>query len=261
MEATIKGTWIEVTCPRCGRAARVEGALAGRKTSCDLCQEVIRVPATAASLTVAPEAASVATELAPVAPMPPGRPHDARFAPPARPVSDARDLEYERHLVALAIWQRVWCVLGLIAAGLIFVTTSRVGAAFGAPVSLAVKAAAWPFVFAVTSGALGHYLARYHHAARLLTVLLAGASALLALRAGLGPVTLLQVAFDVAVILVLMNPRSARLCTPEYHEVVARTPGVSVPWWSSPFFWIPALMTALVLFVALLGGAALLALR
>lgn len=254
---------LELTCPGCGRATLVEATR--RKASCSLCQEVIRVPGPALT---APVAAPIAAQVA--APGPAENLPDSLFEPPAahrrsRAVtpapmressSSSRDLETEAHLVAIAIWQRVWCVLGLIFAFALYKLTVSLSAHFGMTAPGALRVVAMPVLGALASGALGHYLARYHAPARLLTVGLAGLTVAATLWSGISFLSIVSCLFDVAVIVVLVNPRSVRVCTPEYRDEVARTADVSVPWASSPFFWIPAVLTLLLVGVALFSALA-----
>jgi hypothetical protein len=165
----------------------------------------------------------------------------------------ARDAGMEAHLRAIAIWQRISGLLGLLGCGLLLV----LGAAGGVPGG-ALGAALLPVLLvAAATLALGQGLWSYWAAARWVMLalqvlpILGGLHGLATLPGALKLAALLQLAWPVAVGLVLLSARTAAICTPEYRALVARTPRVSVPWPFSPFFWIPALLLGLALLVCL----------
>lgn len=208
MATTLKT--LEVKCPGCGRQTQVDAQLAGRRMSCSRCNAVTRVPA-------------------------------------ARPATPAvqRDVDAEAHVVAMAVWQRITCMLGVIFSAWTFMSLTSLA---GAPASLAVAAIALPLGVSVCYGALGFFLARYHHAARLITIVLSIVAILGTVLTGPSLLSVIPIGYNAAMIVVLLGERSAALCTTEYRQRVERTPGVSVPWAASPFFYLP-----IVMFVAALG--------
>lgn len=209
---------LELKCSGCGRQVQVDAQLTGRKTSCPLCKEVIRVPSSGRA--PAPE--------------------------PARRTIQ-RDLSAESHLVALAIWQRITCMLGVVFVGWTLMSLSGLGA----PAALVGAAVALPLAVSVACGALGFFLMKYSNVARMLTAALSAFGILATVLGGPSLASVIPLGFHTAVLAVLLSDRSAALCTPEYRERVARTPGESVPWARSPFFYIPALLLLIgVAFVA-----------
>lgn len=212
---------LELKCQGCGRQVQVDAQLAGRKTACSLCGEVIRVPSS-------------------------GR---APAREPARPAIE-RDLEAEAHLVALAIWQRIGCMLGLVFVAWTFMTLSALS---GVPAGFVAATVALPLAISVAYGALGFFLIKYNQVARVLTAALSGLGILATVVGGLSLASVIPLGFHTAVMVVLLRERSVALCTPEYRERVARTPGESVPWARSPFFYIPALLLLIALAFVVAG--------
>ena len=170
------------------------------------------------------------------------------WKPVDRPAT-LRDPSYERHIVAIGGWNMFAGVLSVLAC--VVGALLHPAALIALPIALAI--------FAV-----GYGLNRYSNVCRWLTVGLAGLSLLSSAFAVLGGESLLSVglnvAWNVAIIAVLCSARASGIFTPKFRNVVARTPGVPVPWWSSPFFWIPAVVLLLALGLLVLGAGAFLAL-
>jgi hypothetical protein len=181
----------------------------------------------------------------------------------------SRDVDQERHVRAIAFWWRLSAVLGLVA----LVGALLVSALGGIPLRLVLPMLIVPALTTGVSWVLGQALWRYHDAGRWVAIALNGLGVVLGvggilsvlsqgavLLAGAG---LIQVAWPAAIVQCLLSPRSAALCTAEYREAVERSPGVSVPWWTSPFFLVPVALCGLALLalLAALGGGLLLARR
>ena len=170
-----------------------------------------------------------------------------------------RDRWMEAHLRALSIWDRVLGVLCII--GTVWMVGDGVG------LSIDSFSRHLPFVIQVvmfgSSGILlyliGHFLARYRNVARI------GAGIVMALRmlgilAGLVELNslsdlisiLISTAWTVAVLWALFNKRAVRICTENYRLLVSRTPRVVPPTFKSPFFWVPLILTAIMLVIILL---------
>ncbi|HBP21445.1 MAG TPA: hypothetical protein DEA08_27110 [Planctomycetes bacterium] len=155
-----------------------------------------------------------------------------------------RDLAAEAHVRALACWQMIpgaFFVLVnlLLAAVLVVLAPPQVASATVLPLLLvALPLASLTF-------ACGYCLWRYHNWARWLNVTLSGLGLLGGALSLLGELnayallgTLLNAAWQGAVIYVLVS--KAHVFEPAYRDaaLASRRP---VRYWTSPFFWIPAL--------------------
>jgi hypothetical protein len=125
---------------------------------------------------------------------------------------------------------------------------------------------------------LGHHLAKYSNAARIIAAVLTILGILATVCNGLGTmagvagagrgdapagammimllVVLLQGAYYVAQAWALLNSRSGAICTDQYKSLVAQTPSEQPPTYSSPFFWIPLVLLVLGCLIGALGGVA-----
>lgn len=169
-----------------------------------------------------------------------------------------RDVRQEEHLRAIAVWQRIGGLLGLIGSGLMLVMGVASGAGAGAvilPLFLGAVAAA---ALAVGQG-LWDYRAWGRWAVTALQglPLLGGAFALLSGSGVLGP--LVQIGWAAAIVAALLSERTSAICTDGYRARVERSPQVTIAWWTSPFFFVPAALLVLGLIAALVmfGGLAL----
>lgn len=164
-----------------------------------------------------------------------------------------RDLKSEAHVRALAFWQMLPGALGVVfnliaAALLVALAPPQLASATVLPLLLiGLPICALSFGF-------GYCLWRYHDWARWLTVILSALGllgGLVGLLGGLNVYTLLGTALGAAwhgsVINVLVN--RPHLFEPAYRDaaLASRRP---VPFWSSPFFWIPAALFVLGLVAA-----------
>lgn len=164
-----------------------------------------------------------------------------------------RDLAGEAHVRALACWQMVPGSLGVLlnliaAALLVALAPPQVASATVLPLLLvALPICALSFGF-------GYCLWRYHNWARWVTVILSGLALLGGVSSLLGGINaytflgaLIGAAWHGSVINVLVS--KPHLFEPAYREAAlnSRRP---VPFWTSPFFWIPALVFLIALIAA-----------
>jgi hypothetical protein len=193
-----------------------------------------------------------------------------------------RDLAIEAHLRALALWHRIGAVLVAVIAIAVMVQSgivaSRLSAeGLGDAVGLWLSGATvWvcSIVLAMCAGSyvLGHFLARYVDAARIVAGVLAVIELVLAVVRTCGSLALqshryspygsssagtilaflLNVVWTSCVAWVLLSSRAAHVCRPQYRTLVARTPALQPPTYRSPFFLIPTIVVALALLIALL---------
>src|SRR5581483_4372628 len=199
-----------------------------------------------------------------------------------------RDLIMEAHLRALAIWQRVGAVLMAVAAlwlvGALAMAGSRLGQFSGFIGGIGAVMAAIFLAMAVGSWVLGHFLSRYSNGARITAGVLTSISlgwqvlstgfAMFARPsyayddygsryggygmhhssgAGMWAVLsfILIVIWMSSVLWALFNRRSSKICTPEYRDIVAKTPELAPSTLKSAFFIIPAALGGFVLLLAL----------
>jgi hypothetical protein len=202
-----------------------------------------------------------------------------------------RDLIMEAHLRALAIWQRVGGVLlGVAAVWLVGTSmlTSHEGAFGGTLAAVAMFGAVFCLVLAAGSFVIGHFLARYSNVARIIAgVLTALSAAMQLLRTGAllfmssgsrydggygdynyprhsyyysyssGPsgilivVSLVALIWMIALLWVLFNARSSKICSDRYRDLVAKTPELRPPTFKSPFFVIPAALSGFMILLAM----------
>jgi hypothetical protein len=162
-----------------------------------------------------------------------------------------RDVVWEEHLRAIAFWPRVSSLLGLVGVVLLAGYALSEGVARSGRALAALGVLVLPALLLLAGVyAVGHYLHRYHPAARIVQMVLTGvglASGLLDVVAQPRIVLLALpgLAWTGAIFFVLLNARAARICSDDYRELVRCTPAVRVSWWASPFFWIPAVLMAL----------------
>jgi hypothetical protein len=200
-----------------------------------------------------------------------------------------RDLIMEAHLRALALWQRVGGVLLAVAAlwliGTSLLTSSSPGDFGGTVAALAMFVAVFCIVLAAGSFVIGHFLARYSNVARILAGVLTALSAVMQLlRTGAllfmsggsrygdsygdygsrryysyssGPsgilivVSLVALIWMIALLWVLFNSRSSKICSDRYRDLVAKTPELRPPTFKSPFFVIPAALSGFAILLAM----------
>lgn len=172
-----------------------------------------------------------------------------------------RDLDMEAHLRAIAVWQRIGGLLTLIAVGL----ASALAATGGVRPGVVALGLLPLLLVGGASLAVGQGLWLYHGWGRWTLVVLNAVgllNGLYGLFAGQRLGGLLQLGWVGATLAVLLSARAAQICSAEYRERVARTPGTRVRWYASPFFWIPAVVLGLAL-AAVVGvsGLAVLSLR
>lgn len=276
---------IAIECT-CGKRGFIAARLAGRKVRCTGCGQPVRVPAASGSEVSAPPSDERLELMAPsVAPSAAGGldllPEVTRtFHDPAAlsrqrrepaGVGEAprkkrsgtglrRDPDWERHVRGIAFWPMFTGVVCLAGTG--------VGA-----VAVLMSALPLRFVFAFVlsmlavsalHGAYGFFLWRYNGVARVLHLVVSGAMTALGMIAliqvpgvAMKIVTLLELAWPAATFAVLMDPRAGTICTAPYRTLVRRTPNVRVAWWTSPFFYVPIVLTlfAVIMIVSLMASA------
>lgn len=283
----------------CGARGWVDpGRAAGRRVCCPRCQRVVQpaplspplavarpvarpVPVgVAAGLELLPEEPRLellaAPEPAPV-PMPECDPRERprrkrrRRSPSggrAEVATGRRDVAQEAHLRAIAFWPALGGGFGLLMT-FGFLALALVG---GGLSSLAVAALSALVVGGASALNLGVGLSLWTYRAWARWVLVAvyglGVLACLLTLIDHAPgsvkfVALLQLLWVGAIEATLLSPHTARVCSPEYRRLVARTPDTTVPFWLSPFFYVPLLLAGLSLAMLLLlsGGAFVMALR
>ena len=192
--------------------------------------------------------------------------------------ADWRDLAMEGHLRAIAFWYRFSAVLcvpaaaGLMIFGGSLEGSSGLGAMAG---TLLMVVGVIVLCCAVGSYLLGHFLARYANGARItagvftsiglgMNVLSAcGGAALMSaghrgydVGSGVGNLfgSLISIGMSLALLWAFFSKRSAHLCTPQYRELVAKSPQLKPRTWTSPFFLVPLIL--IIIFVVI-GGAAI----
>ncbi len=195
------------------------------------------------------------------------RPSSRRPAGRSAP-SSSRDLDYERHVVAIGIWIRILAVfvVALTTVGVLVtllqlsaVTAMAPDAAVGTTAAAGIVFIIFGAIVALAAGiyAVGHGVARYREWARPLAAAALGAYA--AYLAGVAwelPSAL--VILDVALSLVWLVPATILLIggtifDARYQAVVAETPHERVRWASSPFFWGPFVILAIQLVAGVIG--------
>jgi hypothetical protein len=166
----------------------------------------------------------------------------------AAPVAP-RDRVCEGHLKAIGFWEGLSAVLLVGVGGLATVGTSLVEGVSGAGLvsGLATFAAAALALAACvglwTRRAYGRYAAALGAAFGLVSTLPAFAMGSVGILVGL-----IGLGWHGAILRTVMGPSAQRICSPDYEEAVRAYPGKS-PWLSSPFFYWPFLLAAV-----LVGG-------
>lgn len=174
-----------------------------------------------------------------------------------------RDVDHERHIRAIAVWFRIGGLLIGLAAlamgGLGLVGGGRGGARAA---GLIVGMSSVFLGFAAGYYAIGHFLWGYSGGARIAFLVLS------ALGVGLNLLGLvvggmkfgdllgagIQLGYTGAMMWAVGGAQGAAICTPEYQALVERTPDVKVPFWTSPFFWIPVALMGLMLVVGIVAA-------
>lgn len=173
-----------------------------------------------------------------------------------------RDRIMEGHLTALALWYRIFAVLGVVGAVALFAGGVRLVERFGRDDDSGSPLAAVAVVMllaSATSYLLGHFVARYANWARITAGVFAvlglvlqiinfaaTAFALYASPYQLGgaviPVLLpvvLGLVWAVSVTWAFLSPRAAHVCTEPYRQMVAQTSTLRPPTFRSFFFMAP----------------------
>jgi hypothetical protein len=201
-----------------------------RRVFCSICQSLLLDPTPQARRTSRPRPSVPKTRRQPAKA---GAVANGAHAPwrKAESLGPERLIGMEKHIKAIGIWYRLVGVLGALACIV-------AGALTGSVVSLLGLVFCLPPLF------IGHYLTKYQNWARWTVVVLTGlgsalniGSVLFAGAAAAGVV--FPLLWNAAVLVVLLNSASAGIFTADYRNEVARTPGVSVPFWTSPFFFVP----------------------
>lgn len=142
----------------------------------------------------------------------------------------ARDLRMEAHLRSVGFWLQLGPVL--------LVAGSAVERLW---IALAVFAASGLLLVV-----LGHRLMRYSDGARVVSAIFAIAALGALLVQGLTGVTgvvralnWISIAATTLILIALLHPRAAEVCSPSYRERVERTPHLKPTMPGSPLFWVP----------------------
>ncbi|RMG13448.1 MAG: hypothetical protein D6731_12075 [Planctomycetota bacterium] len=231
-----------LTCG-CGATEKVtEGYASRRRVFCGNCKQLLQRPEGATG--TAPVASSARGGAQ--GRRPPSRAAGTGFGKAAAPegplpAHTQRMFDFERHVVAIAFWYRLGGVLAAVGA---FILVALIG-----PIALIVlPLAAVPYL-------LGHGLSRYLPAARWLVVaisILSLARTAFAIHAGESSLLEagLSIGWDAAVLAVLASASAGHVFSADYRDVVRRSAGVQVAWWTSPFFYLPAGLALLGLLAA-----------
>lgn len=233
---------ITFDCAACGKSITVGPAAAGKKGKCPGCKSVVRVPRGRAAFDEPPRAKPRAQA------EPPRRDDPPRAASSEAPAE--RDFEHEAHLKGIAFWFVLAGVLGLLGLMVFLAKAPRLSLARDGLILLPVTA------MAIGMAASGFGLWRYHS-------LSIGAVAVFAISFLMYRVV--QVFFAASlwtgfsaivagtylgcVIWAVFQERAARICSPQYREVVSQTRLQTVAWYKSPFFFVPWILTAVSLIV------------
>lgn len=156
----------------------------------------------------------------------------------------------EGHIRAISILDRILAsVLVIMGLTSILILPGRLGAA--------------PFfliVFGVALFEVGQFLWHFSNGARIIRGLLVIwklGEVWLGLTFSGGQANLIEIGWNVAILFVLFNATSSKICSPEYRDLIAQNPGTKSKPFSSPFFRIPmwllilAMLFFLVFFVFL----------
>lgn len=268
--------WIAIECT-CGRRGSISSRLAGRKVRCTGCGEPVRVPTASGSAPAARGSSEVSSAVVTIPSAAPAKggdsldlmpevtrpfhepmvtrqrraPADADEAPRKRRGSSGhrRDVDWERHLRGIAIWPMISGVLGV---ALVFIGTFLLLLAKDTPIGFVAVFAIGVFAASALQFAYGYFLWAYGETARVLHLVFSGVATALGLLSVIGVpgttmkvLTMMELAWPAAMFAVLLSPRAATICSGPYRTLVARTPRVSVAWWTSPFFYLPIVLTAL----------------
>lgn len=219
---------IALRCKTCGCKETVSVAFASkRRVFCSTCSSLLRDP----------DAGQRTTDLAPVSrgETRRQRPVDATRTSKSEDAStdcrpDERLIGMEKHIMAMGVLYRLIGVLGVVASVLLAAAVGPVAGLGG--------------VFFLAAILLGHHLANYRTWARWGVVVLVVLSAALQVFGLLfGSAGLVSSAFsllwDGAMLVVLFSPAANTIFTERYRHLVQRTSTVSVPFWTSPFFFVP----------------------
>lgn len=171
-----------------------------------------------------------------------------------------RDVAHECHIRAIAIWYRI---AGLLVGLMALATGLLMFAGGGARAAgFVMVMSGFLLALAAASYAIGHFLFNYSSGARIAALILSalsvGLNLLQIVAAGFKlPMVMsngLSIAYTCAVLWAIGGSQGGAICTASYQQLVARTPDVKVPFWTSPFFWIPAGMLVLGLFLGLFAA-------
>jgi len=187
-----------------------------------------------------------------------GRPRRTRTG---RKGEGKRDIAYERHLRAIGIWSVLGGILCFGLVGLMLLALPAMG---GAPMQLlAILGGMCLLGSGYISSGVG--LWAYQGWARIMTLALTAigiAINLIQLVAqpgnipnGLG--VLFGIAWAVAILATVGSSRASRICTAQYRAKVAKS-RASVPFYTSPFFYVPLGMVVLGVFLFVLALVAVL---
>ncbi|MGE0711898.1 MAG: hypothetical protein AB7N76_03035 [Planctomycetota bacterium] len=291
---TRKSSKIRFACEHCGDRLSVPAAYAGQRGKCHACKRVIQIPAASIQPERSRRAHPAVGAPLQLQPAPERSSHvagwsdQAQAAKPTRQrqvpcvecgglfpgdgmlckeckrgkrtkranLRPARDLAGEAHVRAIAFWQVLGGGLGTVGALLataLLLTRGVMGMAFAPMILVAALPAVLVF-------AIGYGLWRYHTWSRWLNVALSGLALLgtcvglvsqFALPTLLG--ALINVLWHGSMIWVLVTKE--HIFTPDYREAAHRSHR-AVPFWSSPFFWIPAalILICVLAAIALIGS-------
>jgi len=249
---------VDIYC-RCGASGSVSSRFLGRRIKCRGCGQVLvahpPAPEPVARGWREPEHLELLPAVErPVFERPEVRHAERKLARANKSRRTRREagrlIRHESHARAISFWNHLSAVLGGVGVVVGLVFLGRLGAPL------------WPLGFqAMFVGllfALGRGQWTYQTWARWITVALAGLHLALAcvasiLQPGVGALLALVISgcWDGGVLWVLLSPAGAAVFSPKYRELVARTGTRQVPFWGSPFFYLPVIAGVLAVLLAL----------
>lgn len=262
-QAQTPTTKIRITCAACGARGAVPQRYSGRRIRCLSCRQTLRVPTAgwSARHPVVRQPGEVRhyrqAELA----LEPERTRStfARFPEP-QPISarERRDVDHERHVHAIGFGWQLGGVLQAIGALVFTLLLLGAQAPLGAFLTMTVSAG-----FAAALWLVGTGLREHRNWARWVVVALAGLNLLLGMcglvantSAAMAMAFVINLAWNGSIIAVLIGARGGGMFDARYRQQIECSRSTRIPWWTSPFFWIPIVLVivSLVALMVLVGS-------